>query len=690
MFNNIPGLPAYDPANPEPFLLFIRGLFNFPLIGQLALYLNAAALMAFSLLAVYATVSGVISSASKGQVLGEQGRVAWVPVRLLFAAVLLVPTGNGWSVGQVAVIQVAEEGVQLASRIWAKLQMQVPRQVAASAVGRLSDDQARQVVWDDLENAICRYEYVKMTRRSLQLQTTDRRSAYYYQEPGGWFASGTTRYPCGEVNFPVADATTAPGLQVLINAQRDTYFRSVAGQIDAIAKARVTGGDPDNLFSAGPLDYAAVEQVVQTYAAALRDLVRLVPDSSPVTTSWTLAGSRWNEMARSAAAIRNGALSLPTHRLVSWDKLAAETEARTAVRAPLISRVEGHRKALADGRAMGAGATGQASTIIMSSPSSAASAPAQQTETAEGLLDKVLGWAADQVKAVTDVYLSIRASLPDMALSVVGAGTPGASPVQVLVNTGHTMLFVGLTGVALADGSEHGLLSSIPGVGNAIGAISGVLKPLMWAMTTTGFTLAYILPLTPFSVWITSVVSYLVLVWTTILAVPVVALSHVKLEGDGWIPSAAAAGWVAVLRIGLTPVMMLVSLIVGYTVVEFSAAILLQGFIPVFTDVSAGQRFVFIGWIIAGIVLTFLLLSIFWMCFSLISSLSESVLMLALGSAGNIRPEGHGQNTHLRLPNLPAVGRPLTRPAGNFPKRPSISPGISPSGGAPGASQQRR
>ncbi len=80
---------------------------------------SSAVLIIASVLVFWAIVSIVLDSARTGQFGGGRHNMVWTPIRFALALGLLVPIGNGFNAGQIMVMKLAEMGSNLGSNMWA-------------------------------------------------------------------------------------------------------------------------------------------------------------------------------------------------------------------------------------------------------------------------------------------------------------------------------------------------------------------------------------------------------------------------------------------------------------------------------------------------------------------------------------------------------------------------------------------
>ena len=79
---------------------------------------NSAVLVVGSLIITYIAIVGVLSTANDGEVLGKKWSTMWVPVRLAFSVLMLLPTTTGYSMIQLFVLMIALWGAGAANNTY--------------------------------------------------------------------------------------------------------------------------------------------------------------------------------------------------------------------------------------------------------------------------------------------------------------------------------------------------------------------------------------------------------------------------------------------------------------------------------------------------------------------------------------------------------------------------------------------
>ena len=177
------------------------------------------------------------------------------------------------------------------------------------------------------------------------------------------------------------------------------------------------------------------------------------------------------------------------------------------------------------------------------------------------------------------------------------------------------------------------------GIGHAV--VTFLSTPIFMgclALLIPGLTLAFILPMIPWIMWMAAVAGWLVMVFEAMIAVPLWMLAHMTMGGEG-LHGHAKAGYALIFNVVFRPTLMLLGLFLGYYVFAAISWLIHQTF-----GVAAG--FVLSrGWLITNLLGLVVLLSLNVMvhvtlamiCFRLISILPERVpAMIGLHMADRV------------------------------------------------------
>lgn len=157
-----------------------------------------------------------------------------------------------------------------------------------------------------------------------------------------------------------------------------------------------------------------------------------------------------------------------------------------------------------------------------------------------------------------------ESSMPDPV-----SGQPKVHPLAQLSTIGKSLLENSIRSMGMAIGSAFGggmlqVLSS--SLGSALQSASGMFVGIATIGLTAGFLLYYILPFLPFIYFFFAVGSWVKSIFEAMVGVPLWALAHLRIDGDGFSGQAAKGGYFLILEIFLRPIVTLLGLIGGMAV----------------------------------------------------------------------------------------------------------------------------
>ncbi|MAM35482.1 MAG: hypothetical protein CMH28_10455 [Micavibrio sp.] len=127
-------------------------------------------------------------------------------------------------------------------------------------------------------------------------------------------------------------------------------------------------------------------------------------------------------------------------------------------------------------------------------------------------------------------------------------------------------------GINLGAGVVGGAYN--PGVGQGIQEIAGVFLTFGTMALTIGFLLYYIIPLLPFMYFFFGVAKWIQTIFEAMVAVPLWALAHLKIDGDGLAGPAAANGYYLLLEIFIRPFLVIMGMIASISIFTAMAFIM--------------------------------------------------------------------------------------------------------------------
>ncbi|MEW5425080.1 DotA/TraY family protein [Amorphus sp. 3PC139-8] len=186
-------------------------------------------------------------------------------------------------------------------------------------------------------------------------------------------------------------------------------------------------------------------------------------------------------------------------------------------------------------------------------------------------------------------------------------------------------------------------------LGSFFTSAAGALLQLPLAtLLAAGTSMAFILPMLPFILWVISVTGYFLLVAEAIVAANLWAIAHLRMEGEGFAGQSAQQGYLLILSLFLTPILMIFGFLIGMMIFKVTSAIIDMGFYYMLSSLGVGGSLSWLFGIIAVsvmIVLSYIVL--IERSFSLVSEFPNRVLRWIGGSADVSSNEGRAQQAAL-------------------------------------------
>ncbi|WP_107495986.1 DotA/TraY family protein [Thalassobius sp. I31.1] len=247
-----------------------------------------------------------------------------------------------------------------------------------------------------------------------------------------------------------------------------------------------------------------------------------------------------------------------------------------------------------------------------------------------------------------DLYADGSQLVADAVVGIFGGGplrdlqqNPTLDPMAKLTQGGHHMItgsFI-MFGVGALAGTLSllpGVFSKIPMIGGFFEEASGVLKGAMSILFAIGVIgllagcmLAYVLPLIPFIYFTFAVLGWVLEIFEAIAAMPLWALAHLRIDGDGIAGPAALGGYQLLLMILIRPALIVIGLIGGSVIFGasmFYLSSLFDSAVSISRDELTGGTTGPVGLIVYTVIFVFLAYNIALMCFKLIDDVPKGML----------------------------------------------------------------
>jgi conjugal transfer/type IV secretion protein DotA/TraY len=582
-------------------------------VGDALRFFSNGVLVLAGIILLYHLVVMVIDTAHTARFMGKANQV-WAPLRLIFAIGLLVPIAisgsgvTGLNTGQYIAIQMARWGSGFASNAWARLLDGYSDHLNAQSIRMppppFTDDFVRQAL---IFNA-CRLVYNQYVttqelpdayRVNIQVQNpTDTQRGQIN------FVSGNGLVRCGTITY--ANPTTTGG-QASLSQLNATVRNAVWTEItNLVSDSNTLFTDTsraallymDEGYTEGT-DYLRNNQTVianvNTLIANFADSVNQAISSNlgaadmegvrqlqgimqTISTQWgnqgwVMAGAWYNTIANAQTRlfqIVNGAFDT----MYSSGKLEYSAWADTA------GQDSGYRSIDEDvTRVVGNyGALIQQANARSPQELAALGMDPLTNSTLNGLMGAFLN-AVD--------WIAVKMNVWDEGNQLAFVFGNTVNPMSELVSFGAKLLALGLDILSYAiGGSALGSLggATLAGVSlavanpalGAVGAMAALtLGDVIRAMAGLGITLgailigagimlAYVLPLMPFIRFFFHVITWLLTVFESVVAMPILALAHVTPYGEGLPGQMAQRGYFMILSIFLRPILTVIGLIAGF------------------------------------------------------------------------------------------------------------------------------
>ncbi len=144
-------------------------------------------------------------------------------------------------------------------------------------------------------------------------------------------------------------------------------------------------------------------------------------------------------------------------------------------------------------------------------------------------------------------------------------------PLAQLVALGKSMVDSAITNLGIAAGSGavatlSNLLNGLFGIGPLAGAFSSIASGVAFMTLSMGFVLYYVLPFLPFIYFFFAVGNWVKGVFEAMVGVPLWALAHIRIDGDGLMGDAAKDGYFLIFEIFMRPLFIVFGLIAAVSI----------------------------------------------------------------------------------------------------------------------------
>jgi conjugal transfer/type IV secretion protein DotA/TraY len=601
------------------------------MIGQLTGFVAAIA-MAFL---CYSTIMQIHRGAETSRLLGNNMTGMFI-VRLGFAAIMMFPVPTlGFSVGQAAVVKMSLWGVGMAKSVYTQAVQAIGPDAMVVAQPMIPGTET--IVLGLIQNELCRSlvnAASNTTNATTQLvpepkpvlvgnPTGSQETILGYSLSIGNVSSTPA---CGTVTIsaPLQGVTNLAGIAIDQSAIQRQALTTVLGtdiapQVETIATNFFNdrrASDLNGLMSVltnATRDYttqltSAAQTITQQLRAALQTggAAALANSSTNQTKlsalGWTGAGAYYLEFARLNGQTLSLLSAVPQVTPPSYDGFGASLSSDLA---PLVQSSAAFLTTLSNYVMTQDGMNqpgGQGDLFSGATPGTDGSGIIEQVFRRLHLNDYVLQLFQTAIAPTgnqwTDPFSALMGLgnlMVTVAVAAMGLAALAASGTASTATAAFQILTLNFTGAGLTA-AAHFLMTFL---GTPIFALLlGLLIP--------GLTIAFVLPMIPWIMWMAGVMGWLILVCEAVIAVPLWMLAHMTMQGEG-LHGRASEGYALLFNVLFRPVLMLFGLFLGYFIFASISFLIRQTF-----GIAAGFVLEH-GWIVTNVLGVVVLLSIFVM-----------------------------------------------------------------------------
>ena len=632
----IPGMfgSVFDPAGLggiSPFTQGLHALFAFYSVGMLMVGL---------LIVLYYIFAIVAETAQTGSPFGERFASVYAPFRLVLCVTLLLPLAYGFNTGQYLTLTVAKYGSGFATNAWLMynnnlsvhgylnpLGLETSEMVAAPEAQKISSlvnffylvqtcRAAYEFVYDkDIQPYFIQQTVGGPSTASTMLGSFSSALSFYdnsdivvtFGEEDPQFKNlyGGIKPYCGQLTIPI-DSKSVTGVidiydvyytfiyDLWNNDDLRAYGQKMAlilrfrdkGDPSGYSTSIDWGGDPD--APAGPTFYSDLRVDRQAYFNALMASAILTIrstgnpelDMTPeiLDLGWGGAGVWFNRISAFNGALTTAAFTVPTPTAypIAMEHIMKKKRGSESETSPLErftpSTISGGEGTSLQGYWSGSGLDDAANdtqiATLLDSVYQTVNSESVTTEPHRKNDKNLLINAFNAIFGMETLF-DMRKNNdvhPIARLSALGKSIID----KTIIYLGGGLIMSGLGGAAASvDGA----------LGSAFSNLASGLMTFAMIGVTVGITFYYIVPLMPFIYFFFAVGQWVKSIFEAIVAVPLWALAHLRIDGNGIPGPAAINGYVLLLEIFLRPIVIVFSLLGGLAL--FSAIV--AGLDSVFT-----------------------------------------------------------------------------------------------------------
>lgn len=637
----------------ENYFLNATGAGPFTLLFELFKYINTIAFAMTTFLIVFISISGVLGTAHEGVSLGRRYSTLWTPIRSVMAVAALIPLPNiGLSALQGLILLAVSHGIGGANHLWG-LSLDYMQNEPATLVTMDVDHAASldgEILTDSIIKSATTQAYLSQmgshgesTAGAAQINTT-------------WTPDVFSLAYLNTIANPKRMPENGEGGTYYINFQAPSSMGNLQDSLGGVAI------ECDSQDSTCERKRAAITTLINDIYPSAQAIVENRPPprnglmDAKNQYSETLAKINKDRMTQEQAGL-TGAIQDFTNKAKSggwmlagswyWTIASIQEKTRDFITEHRI------RPSLMDNEAISENVHPEYSGVMEAAESYTAFSVNDATTAAN--LEKTYedsGWFFRTFNKATN---SIRDGSLYLAENMTALLTEG-DPIQNMKHMGDYLIGIGETAIVTYVGYEvvsaftpKNMMATsaetLRGVATNKGddtdpltalLIMGMLTPIF----TLGLLLSYYLPTLPFYIWMSSVITWLLLIFEALVAAPLIAVGIAIPEGEGFIGPHSRRSIFLIINIVFRPLIMITVFFFVFYAIKIITWIIGIGYILFFnglyTSPFTGVLTIFMIVFLIGVFLIFVVDRLF----SLISIVPTAIFNWIEGGASHLADNG--------------------------------------------------
>jgi len=596
----VEGLFGSKEAIGTDYHLALQGLFQFYSVGLLVV---AGIVIAYFIFVVLA------ETAQTGTPFGKRYNHAWVPIRLIIGIGLLIPIGSGFNAAQWITLYSAKMGSGVATVGWNKFNEEVNNQfieadktVAAPEVPDLRDLAAFMMVAQ-----ACRHAYWELdpsmgsfiepyvlhadnkagsspmpglyksaaglaNQRTIKIVFGIKNAEQYKDEPG------QVRPYCGRIDMVVPETTVGSGTMSPANLINSRFYNLILEMWNNNFEGMETAARYmilSRLFSinradpSADLKYKIIEEAKDDIRAVVNFAVsqlqkEVLEDDELEKYGWAGAGLWYNRIANVNGKLTNAVMNKP--QVVNY---------------PLVMKQTCKEKKKNEKNVDGITCM---TSIKLSGGKEIKFASETDKKIAVTLGSVFKYWYAGEDGVTKNVFVDVINAILGTEGIFDMCKNADIHPLAQLSVAGKGLVEAAIRNVGFSVAG--GLSSILPYLGPATSAAGGFFGALSSIGLLIGFILYYMVPLMPFLYFFFAVGTWVRGIFEAMVGVPLWALAHLRIDGEGLAGSSASGGYYLIFEIFIRPILILFGLIASVLIFAAMIKVLNEVFHLVATNLA--------------------------------------------------------------------------------------------------------